>query len=124
MNFGEILKSLREEADITQDKLGREIGKNRSSIAGYETSGKMPEFETFIKIADYFKVSADYLLGRSSSKIVANTMSELIEQNPGIDDVINAYAVNPVYRDLFSIVSKMDIDQVRKLMEIGRIISS
>lgn len=68
MDFGERLKQLRNEYKITQKQLAKTLGVGRPTIAGYETKGIQPSYETLNKIADYFKVSTDYLLGRTDEK--------------------------------------------------------
>lgn len=68
MDFGERLKTLRNNEQITQKQLAKHLGVGRPTIAGYETKGIQPSYETLNKIADYFKVSTDYLLGRTDEK--------------------------------------------------------
>lgn len=62
MRFAVMLKKLREEKPITQEALAYELGVTRSTIAGYETKGKQPDYERLLQIAGYFHVSVDYLL--------------------------------------------------------------
>lgn len=62
MRFAAMLKKLREEKPITQEALAQELGVTRSTIAGYETKGKQPDYERLLQIAGYFHVSVDYLL--------------------------------------------------------------
>lgn len=62
------IAELRKQAHITQEKLASIIGVARSTIAMYETNKSEPDFSILQKIADYFNVSVDYLLGRESSK--------------------------------------------------------
>ena len=62
MKFSSTLKYLREENNVTQEDLAKYLGISRSAVAGYETKGKQPDFERLLMIADYFKVSTDYLL--------------------------------------------------------------
>ena len=45
MRFAAMLKKLREEKAITQEALAKELGVTRSTIAGYETKGKQPDYE-------------------------------------------------------------------------------
>lgn len=61
--FGEKLKEIREESKMTQKQLADKIGVNRATIAGYETKGKEPSYNTLIKIAQTLNCSLDYLLG-------------------------------------------------------------
>ena len=63
MTFSEKLKKLRKEKKVTQEQLAQIIGVERSSIGKYET-GTQPSTDIMKRIADYFGVTVDYLLGR------------------------------------------------------------
>jgi transcriptional regulator with XRE-family HTH domain len=45
--------------------LANKLGISRASLSHYETSRREPDYDTINKIASFFKVSVDYLLGRS-----------------------------------------------------------
>lgn len=62
--LAENLKRLRMERDIPQIIAAAELGVARSTYACYETGKNEPDVYTLIKIADYYKVSLDYLVGR------------------------------------------------------------
>lgn len=66
MTLAEKMKALRKERKITQEQLANGIGVERSSIGKYET-GTQPSTEIIGRIADYFGVSTDYLLGRTDT---------------------------------------------------------
>lgn len=66
MLFSQNLKYLREINHVTQEDLAKHLKVTRSTIAGYETRGKQPDYEKLIKIAAYFHVSTDYLLKGTS----------------------------------------------------------
>ena len=57
------IKELRKEKNITQNQLAAAIGVSRSSVAMWETNNTQPDFDLIKKLADYFGVSIDYLLG-------------------------------------------------------------
>lgn len=59
------LKELRKKKKISQLKLAMDLGMNQNSISRYENLERQADYETLIKIADYFNVSIDYLLGRT-----------------------------------------------------------
>lgn len=63
--FGERLKDLRKENNLTQEQLANMFFLNKSSVSRYEKDKQMPENDMLQKIADYFEVTIDYLLGRS-----------------------------------------------------------
>lgn len=62
------LKELRKEKGITQGDLGEILGFGDSTISQYETGKRTPDQSTLQKLATYFEVSIDYLLGRTSIK--------------------------------------------------------
>lgn len=62
--FGQNLQKLRTNNNMTQGDLGKLLNVTQSTIAYYESGKKQPSLETLIVIADYFRVSVDYLLDR------------------------------------------------------------
>ena len=64
-NFQNIFKRLRISAGLTQVEMAKKLGISRSTIGMYETGAREPDFETLEKIADFFNVDTDYLLGRT-----------------------------------------------------------
>ncbi len=63
--FGERLKALRNEKNIGQNKLAEHLGLSNASISYWETGKQEPCAEAIFKLAVYFDVTADYLLGLS-----------------------------------------------------------
>ena len=62
MDFSEVLKELRESNCITQEQLARQIDVSRSTIAGYESKNREPDFDKLLALSRLFHVSVDYLL--------------------------------------------------------------
>jgi transcriptional regulator with XRE-family HTH domain len=67
-SFGERLKQLRQEHNLTQEALAEKLQTVRSTINKYEKNTRKPEYETLIKIADLFNTTTDYLLGRTKQR--------------------------------------------------------
>lgn len=61
------LKELRQNKKISQLKLSLDLNMNQNTISRYETGEREADYKTLIKIADYFNVSIDYLLGRTNN---------------------------------------------------------
>ena len=59
------LKQLRKQRKISQLKLSLDLNMNQNTISRYENLKREADYKTLIKIADYFNVSLDYLLGRT-----------------------------------------------------------
>lgn len=65
MSFGEILKKLRQEQNLTQEELATKINSSRSNIANYENNNNMPSVEILERLSKIFNVSVDYLLAKT-----------------------------------------------------------
>lgn len=61
--FRERLKSLRTDKGIGQNLLAKELDLSNASINYWETGKQEPCAEAIFKLAQYFDVSSDYLLG-------------------------------------------------------------
>jgi MerR family transcriptional regulator, light-induced transcriptional regulator len=67
--FGSRLRYLRKSKMISQQELAGMLDITQTSIANYENNARFPNDTTLIKLADYFQVSLDYLLGRTEESI-------------------------------------------------------
>lgn len=65
MKFGNILRELIEQNNLTQKQLGQDLNIAPSTIGNYVRNIREPDHSTLIEIAKYFDVSTDYLLGYS-----------------------------------------------------------
>ncbi|WP_274964150.1 helix-turn-helix domain-containing protein [Tepidanaerobacter syntrophicus] len=95
MLFNEVVKKLRAEKQVSQKAVADAIGVDRTTYNKYETGKSQPDFETIKKLADYFGVSVDYLLGRTDIR------------NPYIPD---EYAKNHK-------ITKRDLEQYEDFVE-------
>jgi len=66
--FPKVLRELMNETNTTQPMLADFIGVTRQTISLYCTGQSTPDIDILVKIADYFNVSFDYLLGKSEAK--------------------------------------------------------
>lgn len=62
--FAERLLELRKEKAVSQAKLAKELQVSYAVVCYWETNRSEPTAPNLVKIADYFDVSVDYLLGR------------------------------------------------------------
>ncbi len=117
-SFQNIFKSLRISNGLTQIETAERLGISRSTIGMYETGAREPDFETLEKIADFFHVNTDYLLGREP-----NTATESHSQyylNDDARDMAQFLFENPEYKVLFDAsrkVKKEDIDFVKQMID-------
>ena len=67
MNFPNRLKECRNRKNVTQKSVAQFLGIGERSYQNYEYGEREPSLATVIKLADYFNVSLDYLVGRSDN---------------------------------------------------------
>ena len=79
--FAERLKVLRKGLGITQAQFAEVFKIAHGTIAMWETGRREPDFETVIRIADYFHVSVDYLIGRDEKE----KPTPVSEDGPALD---------------------------------------
>lgn len=63
LTFGEKVKNLREDANLNQTQLGTAINMTQRKVSYIECGKCEPNIEDIKAICNFFKVSADYLLG-------------------------------------------------------------
>ena len=66
MSFGSRIIKLRKENNITRGKLAKDLNISYITLRNYEICGIEPEYKLLIKIAKYFNVTVDYMLGLQS----------------------------------------------------------
>lgn len=62
--FTENLDKFLQRKGITKNQFLKELGLGKNSIINWNTRDTLPNGNTLVKIADYFKVSIDELIGR------------------------------------------------------------
>lgn len=80
--LAERLIELRKKQKITQQTIADYLGITRPAYTAYERGSRQPDYEILEKIADYYKVSVDYLLGRTNnpSPQKSDSLPELTEK--------------------------------------------
>ena len=91
------LRELRKEKGFTQKQMAAEFGLTWRSWQDYEAAKRSPAYSGLNKIADYFKVSTDYLLGRSDDRLTEEE-AEMMVIVEDINDPLHQYETE--YRDL------------------------
>lgn len=67
-DFGTVLRKLRISKALTQQELGSKVGLSKAVVSKYENGLGFPTFDVLIKIAKYFGVTTDFLLGVEKGK--------------------------------------------------------
>ena len=66
-DFSRTLALLRQEKEISQRKAAADLGISQALLSHYENDAREPGLHFVCRVCDYYNVTADYLLGRSSN---------------------------------------------------------
>ncbi len=82
----ERLKELRKEKGLKQQDLADEISVSKSTIGMYEVGKRIPPSDVLEKIADFFEVTTDYLMGRTNQKYFSQDETIAFHANGELSD--------------------------------------
>jgi transcriptional regulator with XRE-family HTH domain len=68
VGYGVRIKELRVEMEMTQDEMAEKTGYTRSAIASWETERREPDIPTFQRLAEFFGVQTEYVMGISDER--------------------------------------------------------
>ena len=84
------LKELRKAMHLTQTELANIMHLSHGAIAMWETNKRQPDNATLSKLADFFGVSVDYLLGRDDARIIPQENDIMIsEEGKALAEIIS-----------------------------------
>lgn len=100
--LGMRIKSLREYIGLSQLELAKHLNVSNTTLSQYESGQRIPSDDIKIKIATFFNVSVDYLLGRVDKKIKVEPDSPPLSQEQ---------------QDLLTATSDLSSDDLKKALE-------
>lgn len=83
------IRDLREDMDLRQIDVANATGIDQKTLSNYETGKTCPDSAALIKLADFFKVSIDYLVGRIDSNLMykRDVVSEITEIQKKLEQI-------------------------------------
>lgn len=114
--FSTRLKMLRTQHRKTQQEIADLLGITRQGYAKYENNLGEPDNSTLTKLADYFGVSTDYLLGRTDTP----TLTQQEKDEAEFQAFVNDPELGVWYKEL----PKSDEEELRKLRTIWEMIKA
>lgn len=82
------IRDLREDMDLRQADVAERVSIDQRTLSNYETGKTNPDSDALIRLADFFDVSIDYLVGRTDTNIRTN--QDIKEQLEKIVERLNA----------------------------------
>lgn len=89
MTLGQILAKLRMENNMEQKKLAHFLNVSVGTVSNYENDVHKPSPETLCKLADFFGVSVDYILGRTRFCFDIRQLERRLSKDYTVTDVVN-----------------------------------
>ena len=113
-HLGELIAELRQDRGLTQKELGDILCVSSGTISNYENGVHLPDVDKVIALANYFHVTTDYLLGRTSSNLPVELLQQAITNEKTLGDVMASFARLPANRQaaLSLIISDMEVRQM------------
>jgi len=112
--FGDRLKILREKQGLSQKDMAAALGMGTSTITKYERHERQPDFETLIKIADFFQVSTDILLDRYKEGSKEEAITQIITMIYALDKELQTSKTLPetilIYKDYKTQIDRLFLD--------------
>lgn len=89
MKLGELLASLRKEKNILQKEVAAYLNVTVATISNYEKGVHSPDYETLVKLADFFDVSTDYLLQHTDYRASITLLNKPLVRDFTVSDLLN-----------------------------------
>ena len=121
-DFENKLKRLRKEKKLNQSEVAEDLGIARTTYANYEQGKRFPGQENLIAIAEYFRVSIDYLLGEIDEKISKNKIIAEISKDEELLECCSVIKNNKELMKLIIHLENITKDNVKYFISIVNII--
>lgn len=117
--FRERLRSLRESKGLTQSALGEILNVSKQTISNYENGVSSPDQDSLSRLADYFNVSTDYLLGRTDDpRTLRDRLAEAAKADPELNDFWEAFLSKRDLRLAFRTLKDLTPQALRQALRI------
>ncbi len=111
--FSEKLKTLRENANLLQKELACELNVTSQTISGWEIGRTTPDYETLVKIAQYFQVSTDFLLNNNSKQ---NNLEDKINNY----EILKELLINIGYYNKNDNITEKDLNNIIEFLKANK----
>ncbi|QIB26281.1 helix-turn-helix domain-containing protein [Caloranaerobacter azorensis] len=116
-SIGDIIKRLRKDNNLTQDELANKLNISRSTIGMIETNKREPSNELLVKIANFFNVSIDYLLGRTDIRNPEKELTLEDELTPEEKELLKKIKEDPELSILFHDLKNAPKKKIKQLLK-------
>ncbi|HBF4616202.1 TPA: helix-turn-helix transcriptional regulator [Clostridioides difficile] len=120
--FGERLKELRIKFGLKQYELAEILNVSQSTIGMYENDQRTPPAESIVKLAEYFNVTTDYLLGHTKTSYSVNAnipeIPSILWEDASIYDIFDKNKNTESLEDINKLLENTDCnDEVKEVLK-------
>lgn len=112
------VRELRESRGIQQKELAIDLGVSQPTVSDWESGRKVPSAKSTAKLADYFGVSVDYLLGRTDEKSAPSEEGALINNDPELTAYLEELSSRDELRMLFHVTKNATKEQIEAIVRM------
>ena len=124
MQFKDKIKELRKEKGWTQQQLADRLEVKRSTVAGYET-GRQPDYNMLVKIANIFDTTVDYLVGATNLRSDPRPqIKQALENNPELMQFWEQISNRDDLQLLFKQTQNLSPESIQKVVEFMQMIEN
>ena len=122
--FSRTLSLLRQERKISQRKAAGELGVSQALLSHYENGVREPGLSFVVRAADYYGVSADFLLGRTMARDGGAILADdLVDSSSDKDNVLHGSAAAMLSKKLLVNSTSLLYEQIGKEKALSRVVS-
>ena len=126
MSIGDRLKALREDRDLKQEDVAKYMDVDRSTVGKWESSPSKPNPEMIVKLANFYGVTTDYILGNTvppsfsdsntiESKETSSSDKKLSDLNKNkLDEINDPLLLDNLFNKTFQVKS---YDEFRAILD-------
>lgn len=111
MTTGAILIRLRKEKDVGQKEVATYLKVSIATVSNYENDVHSPDYAVLCRLADYYGVTTDYLLGRTAYRSDPRVLNRRISDEYTVTDVVD-------------MALALDAGEINHLMEYAKFIQT
>ncbi|KXS41415.1 MAG: helix-turn-helix domain-containing protein [Candidatus Frackibacter sp. T328-2] len=119
--IGERIKELRKEKGLLQRELAEELNITQQTISLYESEKRYPDAKSLNKMAKYFDVSIDYLLGNTDERQKADHIKQALSDDPELLEFWDEMNEREDLRMYFKKCSELSPETIKKLIHISKV---
>ncbi|AYO30843.1 XRE family transcriptional regulator [Biomaibacter acetigenes] len=116
--IGQRIKQLRLENNLTQEDFGKLFGIVKSTVSMYESDKSIPDDEIKKKIAEYFQVTLDWLMGISEIRNPADKITDSVSDDPELAKFWDELKNREDLKLLFKQIKDMPPSDVKKIIRV------